>query len=202
MRQDHNHDPSGGWRGMKRDAWEGGHRVPFIARWPQRIPPRQVSSQLINTTDIFATLASLVGYTLEDEDATDSFDLLPVMLGTQDEERSVRPHLLTQSFRGEFQIRQGAWKFLDHTGSGGNGYTKGALQKYDLPEHAPNAPGQLYNLDNDPGETTNLYFSETAKRAELQQLLQQLKDSGRSAPRDRHPVGIEQINALVKKRAK
>ena len=86
---------------MKRDAWEGGHRVPFIARWPGRIPQGQVSEQMINTTDIFATLASVVGYKLADDDATDSFDMLPVMLGKQEETKSIRPHLFCQLHRKE-----------------------------------------------------------------------------------------------------
>ena len=193
MREDHNHDPSGGWRGVKRDAWEGGHRVPFIARWPGRIPAKQVSDQMTNTTDMMATLASVVGYQLPETAATDSFDMLPVMLGTQDSTKSVRPHLLTQSFRGEFQIRKGDWKYLDHKGSGGNDYDKGILQKYALKETEPDAPGQLYNLASDPGETTNLYFKEEGKRKELQALLEELKKSGRSAPRIRVPIGIENI---------
>jgi len=79
MLQEYDHDASGGWRGMKRDGWEGGHRVPFIARWPRAIPAGQASKQMTNTTDIFATLASIVGYELRDEDATESFDMLPVM---------------------------------------------------------------------------------------------------------------------------
>ena len=196
MRQDHDHDASGGWRGMKRDAWEGGHRVPFIARWPGRIPGGKVTAQMTNTTDIFATLASVVGYTLPDDAATDSFDMLPVMLGMQEESSPVRPHLLTQSFRGEFQIRKGNWKFLDHRGSGGNNYERGAIAKYSLPEAEPDAAGQLYNLANDPGEKQNLYFKEAAKRDELQSLLEKLKSSGRSAPRNRTPIGMEKINQL------
>ena len=193
MRRDYDHDASGGWRGMKRDAWEGGHRVPFIARWPGRIPPGQVSDQMTNTTDIFATLASVVGYRLPDDVATDSFDMLPAMLGTQDKTKSIRPHLLTQSFRGEFQIRQGNWKYLDHPGSGGNNYNGSLLKNYALPETAPDAPGQLYDLKKDAGETTNLYFTEEAKRKHLKQLLERLKSSGRSAPRNRIPIGIENI---------
>jgi len=196
MREDHNHDPSGGWRGVKRDGWEGGHRVPFIARWPGRIPKGQVSEQMTNTTDIFATLASLVGYQLPNAVATDSFDMLPVMLGTSDSKKSVRPHLLTQSFRGEFQIRQGQWKYLDHKGSGGNSYDKMPLAKYALVEKEPEAKGQLYDLEADPGETTNLYFKESAKRKELQALLKKLKKSGRSAPIDRVPIGIKNIPRL------
>ncbi len=193
MRQDHDHDASGGWRGMKRDGWEGGHRVPFIARWPGRIPKGQVSKQMTNTTDIMATIASLVGYELPDDAATDSFDMLPVMIGRQGEKNPVRPHLLTQSFRGEFQIRKGNWKYLDHKGSGGNGYEKGNLKKFSLKEKEPEAPGQLYNLTTDPGETTNLYFKEETIRLEMQKLLKRLKESGRSAPLGREPIGMAGI---------
>ena len=188
MRQDHIHDASGGWRGVKRDGWEGGHRVPFIARWPGKIPTGQVSDQLTNTTDIFATLASVVGVQLADKDATDSFDMLPAMLGLQNETTSIRPHMLTQSFRGEFQLRQGVWKYLDHKGSGGNPYDRGVMKKYAKPDLAPEAPGQLYNLAVDPGETTNLYFENEVKRKEMQALLKTLKESGRSAPTGRKPL--------------
>jgi len=188
MRRDHKHDASGGLRGVKRDGWEGGHRVPFIVRWPGHIPAGRVSSQMTNTTDIFATLASLTGYQLDEKDAVDSFDMLPAMLSTQPLKQPIRPHMLTQSFRGEFQIRQGDWKYLDHRGSGGNDYSKGNMKAYALPELAPAATGQLYNLKTDPGETTNLFFKETARRQQMQKLLQRLKSSGRSAPAVRKPV--------------
>jgi arylsulfatase A-like enzyme len=190
MRQDHEHDAAGGFRGMKRDGWEGGHRVPFIARWPGTIPAGQVSSQLTNTTDIFATVASIVGYELPDEVAVDSFDMLPALLGRRDDGDPIRPHMVTQSFRGEFQIRQGDWKYLDHRGSGGNNYEKGYLRNYALPDSAPEAAGQLYNLTEDTGETKNLYFSHPEKRKELQVLLKKLtaEDGGRSAPRNRKPM--------------
>ena len=193
MRADHNHDPAAGRRGMKRDGWEGGHRVPFIVRWPGRIPAGQISNQLTNTTDIMATLASVVGYQLAEDDAVDSFDMLPVMLGIQDDADSIRPHMLTQSFRGEFQIRQGHWKYLDHQGSGGNNYDKGAMLQWKLPEKEPDAPGQLYNLATDPGETNNLYNTNESKRVEMQQLLEKLKSSGRSAPQKRTPLGMKKI---------
>ena len=180
---------------MKRDGWEGGHRVPFMARWPAHIPAGQVSDQLTNTTDIYATLASIVGYQLREEDATDSYDMLPAMLNIQDKTQSIRPYMLTQSFGGQFQIRQGDWKYLDHKGSGGNDYEKGVLKQYALPEKAPDADGQLYNLNDDPGETNNLFFTNETKRQELQDLLQKLKSNGRSAPKIRTPFGIENIEA-------
>ena len=198
MRADHDHDPAGGLRGVKRDGWEGGHRVPFIARWPRRIPAGQVSAQLTNSTDIFATLASVVGHKLADEVAVDSFDMLPVMIGQQPDEQSVRPHMLTQSFRSEFQLRQGAWKYLDHLGSGGNGYEKGDLKAFALPETAPEATGQLFDLASDPGETTNLFFENADKRRELQALLAELTaKGGRSAPVGRVPLGLENIPLLA-----
>ena len=200
MRQDYGHDPSGGWRGMKRDAWEGGHRVPFIVRWPGVFQAGKVSAQMINTTDIFATVASIVGYKLKDEDARDSYDMLPAMLAIQENNKSIRPYLLTQSFRGEFQVRQGNWKYLNHKGSGGNNYDEDFLKKYALTETAVDAPGQLFDLSNDPGETTNLYFMETEKRKELQLLLEKLKSSGRSAPQNRQPFGIDKVRELARQK--
>lgn len=193
MHQDHDHDAAGGWRGMKRDGWEGGHRVPFIARWPSRIPAGRTTGQMTNTTDIMATLASVVGYKLPDDQATDSFDMLPAMLGKQDPGQSIRPHLLTQSFRGEFQIRVGNWKYLDHLGSGGNNYNNEAMAQYVLPEKTPKATGQLYDLEKDPGETTNLFFEDQKRKEDMQALLKELKDSGRSAPLNRVPIGIDNI---------
>jgi len=197
MREDHNHDAAGGFRGMKRDGWEGGHRVPFIARWPGRIPAGQVTTQMTNTTDIFATVASVVGYKLPDDVAVDSYDMLPVMIGTQKDSDPVRPYLLTQSFRSQFQLRMGQWKYLDHTGSGGNNYTRGLLKQYALPESALKATGQLYNLADDPGETRNLFFSQSEKRRQMQALLQKLiAKNGRSAPTGRTPIGIKNIPRL------
>lgn len=187
MRQDHQHDPAGGFRGMKRDGWEGGHRVPFIARWPGVIPPAQVTSQLSSTTDIFATVASVIGYALPDEVATDSFDFLPTLLGKQTDDNPIRPHLLTQSFRGEFQLRVGPWKYLDHSGSGGNDYSQGFLKQYADSFPADPYPGQLYNLDEDPMERNNLYATEAKRRDTMITLLNELKKSGRSAPTNRQP---------------
>lgn len=198
MREDHNHDAAGGFRGMKRDGWEGGHRVPFIARWPNRIPAGQISAQMTNTTDIFATVASIIGVQLAGDVAVDSYDMLPAMLGTQREHESIRPHMLTQSFRGEYQLRQGPWKLLNHMGSGGNNYAKGKMKEYALPETEPEATCQLFHLGDDPGETKNLFFSQANKRKELRALLTELtkRKNGRTAPTDRTPIGIENIPRL------
>ncbi len=200
MRTDHDHDAAGGFRGMKRDGWEGGHRVPLIIRWPGTIPPGQVTSQLANTTDLFATIASITGYELPEDVAVDSFDLLPVLLGVQPDEKPVRPLMLTQSFRGEFQLRLGSWKYLAHTGSGGNRYDNGPLQKYQRDDTAPDAPAQLYDLNKDPQESSNLYFMEERIRMQCAQILESsIGTTGRTAPRSRVPAGPAGIQRLLHK---
>ena len=81
MRADHGHDGARPWRGIKRDSWEGGHRVPMIVRWPGRIRPGSTSDQLVCLTDLMATLAAITGAVLPQDAAEDSFNLLPVMEG-------------------------------------------------------------------------------------------------------------------------
>ena len=183
MRKNHNHDGARPWRGVKRDNWEGGHRVPFLVRWPETVKPGSISDQIICQTDIMATCASLLGYDLPNNSAEDSFDISSALFG--DEKKQVRPHVLHQTNSLALGIRQGNWKYLDHQGSGGSNYKRGGewgLKQYALPEKAPTAPGQLYNLKDDPGETTNLYFKEENIRKELKTILDQLVSSGRSAP--------------------
>ncbi|MBK8976565.1 MAG: arylsulfatase [Planctomycetes bacterium] len=201
MREDHDHDPAGGWRGMKRDGWEGGHRVPLLARWPARIPAGRTTTQLANTTDLYATFASIVGARVADDVAVDSVDLTPVLVGRQDDSEPVRPYLLTQSFHGEFQLRAGRFKLLDHQGSGGNRYDRGPLQRYAVPDTAPEAPGQLYDLATDPDETHNLWLEAPAKRDELLALLAKLRDpqTGRTAPTGREPLGLDALPRIERR---
>lgn len=181
MRADHQHDGARPLRGVKRDQWEGGHRVPFIARWPGRIKAGTESSQTICQTDIMHTCAAIIGAELPDNAAEDSFNLRPVLL-SQDAGKPVRPYTLHQTISLALAIRRGQWKYLDHQGSGGNNYNQPGLKPYALPDTAPDAPGQLYNLDADPGETTNLYFKHPEIVRELKALLEQSKQSGRSRP--------------------
>jgi arylsulfatase A len=184
MRADHGHDGARPWRGIKRDSWEGGHRVPFLVRWPARVKPGTTSAQLTSLTDVMATLAAISGAKLPDTAAEDSFNLLPVLRGEAD--APIRPYLLTQAFAGArtLSIRRGPWKYLDHRGSGGNRYENNhGLKPFMLPETAPDAPGQLYNLDEDPGETRNLHAERPDMVKELKALLEESKASGRSAPR-------------------
>jgi arylsulfatase A-like enzyme len=181
MRADYEHDPARPWRGMKRDQWEAGHRVPLIVRWPGKIQPSSTSNQLTSLTDIMATLAHVVGAQLPSGSAQDSFNMLPVWL-SQDRQ-AIRPYMLTQAFGGErtLSIRKDHWKYIDHPGSGGNRYENNPeLKRFILPESAPSAPGQLYNLELDPGETTNLYLKHPDMVTELKDLLKGLVEQGRT----------------------
>jgi arylsulfatase A-like enzyme len=183
MRADHGHDGARPWRGMKRDQWEGGHRVPFLVRWPGQVKPGTTSAQLTSLTDVMATVAAIVGADLPEDAAEDSFDLLPALLGQ--DSAPIRPYLLQQAFGGArpLSIRRGHWKYLDHPGSGGNRYENNPeLKPFMLPDTAPGAPGQLYDLDADPGETKNLYFERPEIAKELKTLLDQSRASGRSRP--------------------
>jgi len=185
MRKTHNHDGSRPWRGVKRDNWEGGHRVPFLVRWPEMVKPGSVSDQIICQTDIMATCASLVGYDLPVNSAEDSFDISSALSGNANE--PLRPYVLHQTISLALGIREGDWKYLDHMGSGGSNYNRDGewgLKQYALPEKAPNAPGQLYNLKTDPGETDNLYFKRPEIVRRLKGLLVSSKNMGRSIRSD------------------
>ena len=178
MRSDHLHDGARPWRGMKRDQWEGGHRVPMIARWPAKIAAGGVTNQTVCLTDIMATCAAVVGAELPDNAAEDSYNLLPVLLGQAT--KPIREFTLHQTINLSLAIRKGDWKYLDHQGSGGNNYQREQLQPYALPDKSPDAPGQLYNLVNDPGETNNVYSQHPEIVRELKAKLDEFVESGRS----------------------
>lgn len=181
MRADYGHDGARPWRGMKRDGWEAGHRVPFIVRWPGKVKPGTKSAQLTSLTDVMATVASIVGADLPNQAAEDSFNMLPAWLGTA--EAPIRPYLIQQAAGGArtLSIRRGDWKFLDHNGSGGNRYDSSPeLKSLHIPDKSPAA---LYNLAADPGETNNLYDTHPDIARELKAVLEESKSSGRSAPK-------------------
>ena len=175
------HDGARPWRGVKRDQWEGGHRVPLIARWKGKVAAGSTSDQTACLTDVMATCAAITESKLPKDSAEDSVNLLPVLLG-KDDGKPVREFTLHQTINLSLAIRQGKWKYLDHRGSGGNGYDKGAMKPFALADTAPTAPGQLYNLETDPGETENLYFKHPEVVKKLKALLEASKTSGRSAP--------------------
>ena len=181
MRADYQHDGARPWRGMKRDQWEGGHRIPFIARWPSKVPAGVTNDQTVSLCDIMATCASVVNFPLPDDVAEDSFNIYPI-IGKKKLSVPTRTYTLHQTISLALSIRRDQWKYLDHQGSGGNDYESPALQPYVLKESQPTAPAQLYNLDEDPGETTNLYFDYPEIVEELKMQLDCAVNSGRTRP--------------------
>jgi len=161
-------------RGMKADIYEGGHRVPFMVRWPGKVPAGMQYSGLTSLTDFMASAAALLGDSLAANEGEDSFNMLPAWLG-QDPEGNLRDHLICQSSRGYFAIRKGPWKYVPALGSGG----------FSPPWHIEPEPGgpqgQLYKLDTDIGETQNLYLQHPQQVTTLSRLLNELQQQGRSS---------------------
>lgn len=160
-------------RGQKADIWEGGHRIPFVARWPGNIPNGAISEQLTTLTDLLATTAAIIGETLPDNAGEDSYNMLPALL----EEKTgvpIREAAVHHSGDGMFAIRQGKWKYIEARGSGG--FTRPARI-----EPEPGEPtGQLYNLEDDPAEQTNLFTDHPEIVERLSTVLESYQTSGRS----------------------
>ncbi|MDF7808374.1 arylsulfatase [Pontiellaceae bacterium B12219] len=158
------HYASADLRGSKSDIWDGGHRVPFIVRWPGRVQGGSTSDQLICLIDCFATLADLTGAPLPENGAEDSVSFMPALNG--EEIVSTRNGVIHHSISGHFAYRSGPWKLCLAKGSGG--WT--APKENAVPDGAP--PAQLYNLETDPAETNNLYESHPEV---VERLLKQLE---------------------------
>ena len=170
------HNPSGPWRGHKADIWEGGHRVPFIARWPSRISAATASAETICLSDLLATSAALVGAKLPQGAGEDSVNILPALLGEK-RNQPLREATVHHSINGKFAIRQGVWKLALCPGSGGwSGPSDKAAMNQGLPEV------QLYNLAVDPGETNNLHATHPDIVKRLTALLNKYVAEGRSTP--------------------
>ncbi len=182
MREECGHQSAGPWRGFKRDNWEGGHRVPLVARWPGKIKPGGVSDGTVCLTDVMATYAAIVHAELPENAGEDSVNILPVLLD-ENGGQTGREETLHQTITNALCIRRGPWKLLAHKGSGGNNYQGNSiLAEYRLLDSDPEAPGQLYNLQSDPGETQNLYHRRLDIAAELEERLEHCRSSGRSTP--------------------
>jgi arylsulfatase A-like enzyme len=162
------HFPSGPFRGYKGDVWEGGHRMPFMVRWPGVIPPGSRCDQLVQQSDLIATFAEIVGARLPDNSAEDSVSLRSLLDGAH---RPVRTIGVSQSVEGLLAIRQGPWKLIFGRGSGG--FSKGGVDTL---------PMQLYNLADDISELKNLSVARPEIVAELTRRMTEIVDHGRSTP--------------------
>ncbi len=178
------HQVSGGFRGAKADLFEGGHRVPFLVRWPGRVAPGSSSEAPICLTDLLATCAGWLGKALPPEAGEDSVSLLPQL--EQRPEAPPRPPVVHHSINGSFALREGDWKLLLAADSGGwSAPTPGSAAARGLPAV------QLYNLAADPAEAHNAAAAHPEIAARLRARLEQLVGDGRSTP------GPPQANAVA-----
>lgn len=171
--KEHGHDPSAGYRGHKADIYEGGHRVPFIVRWPAGIEAGQTTNTLACLTDLYATMRELTNQTSVDRGGEDSFSLMPAFKGNS----NGRKNLISHSIGGSFSIREGDWKLCLAAGSGGwSAPREPDAKKQGLP------PMQLFNLNTDRGERQNLVQQEPERASALIKLLNEQVIQGRCTP--------------------
>ncbi|CAA6677659.1 MULTISPECIES: arylsulfatase [unclassified Lentimonas] len=191
------HEPNGKLLGSKFDAWEGGHRVPFIARWPGNIPAGTESDQLLCNVDMLATFAALTGQTLEPKQQADSVDMLPALLGSPQE--SLRKELLLSPYKPtHLAIRKGKWMYIGTQGAGGFGGKRPGSHTFAGPAaatyigrqnsdieggriKADAPPAQLYDLEHDLQQTTNLYDDYPEVVEELDALLNTYRPASKNS---------------------
>ena len=167
------HRSMGPLRGLKRDIWEGGHRVPFIIRWPGMVSPGKVNEGLLSQIDVFATIAAIVEADIPEDSGADSFNQLPFITGDSD---SARDTLVHNTNANGYALRHGDWVLIAAKTGGvskvpewfdqANGYSTNTL------------PGELYNLRDDLSQHHNLYAEQPEKVQELSTRLEQIRARG------------------------
>jgi len=192
------HRLNGELLGFKFDAWEGGHRVPFIVRWPGKVPAGSESSALVSNIDFLATVAALTGRSLGPNEAPDSFNLLPVLTGPAD--HPVRDHLvIAPAKKTHLALRNGDWIYISSPGHGGFGakrigdhglggpaahlLTKQVNSDIENGRLRPNAPeAQLYNLASDPRQLRNVYREHAGMVNKIKARLAEITASRKTRP--------------------
>lgn len=169
------------FRGLKRDIYEGGHRVPMIVRWPENVKAGSKSDELVSQIDVMASIAALVGVDLPDTAAEDSYDLSPLWTGkTKDSGRNIHVH---NTFADEYAIRSGDWNLVASKTGYMNKKRHKAWEARRGYKNDVNAEGQLFNMKIDKEQRHNLIKQYPEKAAELAKLLQTIRKQGYSAPR-------------------
>jgi len=183
-------------RGVKRDTWEGGHRVPFIARWPGQIPANSISRETICHVDFLATLAALLGAKLPANAGEDSYNILPALRGEK-LTQPIREATVLHGGDGKFAIRQGGWVFIDAPTGDGNG-KRGEPEwfKQERGYQPDSFPGELFNLNDDLSQHKNLYGEKSEVVVRLKALLEKYQADGRSTPGLPQPVAAKPILSI------
>lgn len=180
--QNHNHHSMGELRGLKRDTWEGGHRVPFIVKWPGKVKAGTVSEETINQVDIMGTVASAIGAEMPSSAAVDSYNLLPVWKGEQ-YNSPLREATVQNTFNEQYALRKGDWLLIssfsgEHSKAPDWYYTDNGYIRYKKDSNE----GLLFNLKDDVAQKNNLFEEHPDKVKQMQTLLKEYRESGRSVP--------------------
>lgn len=167
---------NGRWRARKHSIFQGGFRVPLLARWPGRIPAGSVCDEPVSLTDFMATIAAIVGENLPpaSKAAEDSYDILPELLGEK-RLRPLREAMVLHSADGVFAVRQGPWKWIEGRPHPDAKPAEGDSRKA---EHKQ----QLYNLREDPEETKDLLSRHPEQAKRLAEILKKYREQGYSRP--------------------
>lgn len=172
------------YRGLKRDIYEGGHRMPMIVRWPNKVPANSQTDELISQIDIMATLANVVGFELPNNAAEDSFDQLALWTGKS--QTSSRDALVHNTFANKYAVRSNDWTLIDNK----TGNENSRLERFNYADWQKrhgyvsddNAKGQLFDMANDSSQRFNIIEKHPQKAAELRKILEKIKAQGWSAP--------------------
>lgn len=175
------HASMGLWRGVKRDLWEGGHRMPFLVRWPGKVQPNTTSDETIGFTDLMATFAAIVKSPLPNDAAEDSVDISAAFRG----EKVKREGLVHASGSGKLAIRQGDWVLIAAASGQDNSKASGepAWFRMDRGYADHKHPFELYNLREDPTQKTNRYAEQIDRAKAMHAVLERFQSEGRSVPR-------------------
>jgi len=173
--REYGHDSMAHLRGLKRDVWEGGHRVPFLARWPGVTPNGAICNATVSLGDLTATATAIVGEDLPADAGEDSFNMLSLLRG---DAAPVRESIIHHSMRGKFAIRKGNWVFIDAPTGDDNREPDWFKRERGYRLH--DLPGELYNLEDDIAEARNLHAEKPEMVRDMKDLLEEQKTSGRS----------------------
>ncbi len=165
------HNIVGPLRGRKHSIYEGGFRVPFLVRWPGQVKPATTSDEVVQIADLLATSCAMLGEPVPRNAAEDSYNILPAILG-QKRKAPIREATVLHNAEGVFAIRQGPWKLIEERTWNDNVRSLWRTE----------ATNQLYNLNDDPAETTNVWEKHPDVAARLRALLKKYRDEGRSRP--------------------
>ncbi len=176
--RDFGHRSAGELRGLKRDIWEGGHRVPFVIRWPGVVKPGTVSKALIGQIDLMATIAEIVGHELPDTAAEDSQSFLPILKGAAN---ATRDTLVHNTYADKFAIRHGSWVLIEAPNGQHSRVPKWVMEaeSYETNAH----PAALFDLNDDLGQRENRFAEQPDKVLALRARLKEIRERGFSAPR-------------------